>query len=94
MSPNSDPSVITSKSELVADGLLASYLRPLLRNGMHVDIVYQLLVAATEQRHGFLKIPKSWAKGEGDVREMASAGETFLRVFEGHRYAHLAVSTS
>jgi hypothetical protein len=41
---------------------------------MHLDLVYQLLVAATEQRHGFLKIPKGWAKGEADVREMASAG--------------------
>jgi hypothetical protein len=41
---------------------------------MHLDLVYQLLVAATEQRHGFLVIPKGWAKGEADVREMASAG--------------------
>jgi hypothetical protein len=83
---------------------------------MNLDIVYQLLVAATEQRQGFLEIPKGWAEGEGDVREMASAGlveatlndgkeggftainrvtaagEAFLREFEGHRSAHLAVS--
>ena len=85
---------------------------------MNLDLAYQLLVAATEQRHGFLKIPKGWAEGEGDVREMASAGlveatlndgeeggftainrvtaagEAFLREFEGHRFAHLAVSAA
>ena len=41
---------------------------------MNLDLAYQLLVAATEQRHGLLKIPKGWTAGEGDVREMASAG--------------------
>jgi hypothetical protein len=110
---NSDTSVNTSKSELVADAV-----RPLVRDRMNLDLVYQLLVAATEQRHGFLKIPKGWAEGEGDVREMANAGlveatvddgkeggftainrvtaagETFLRLFEGHRFAHLAVSAA
>jgi hypothetical protein len=84
---------------------------------MNLELVYQLLVAATEQRHGFLKIPKGWAEGEGDVREMASAGlveatlndgqeggftsinrvttagEAFLRVFEG-RFARLNVFTA
>jgi hypothetical protein len=39
---------------------------------MHLDLVYQLLFAATEQRHGFLRITKGWA--QDDVREMASAG--------------------
>ena len=85
---------------------------------MNLDLAYQLLVAATEQRHGFLEIPKGWAAGEGDVREMASAGlveatlndgkeggftainrvtaagEAFLRVFEGHRFAHFSTSAA
>ena len=41
---------------------------------MNLDLAYQLLVAATEQRHGFLRIPKGWAAGEGEVTELASAG--------------------
>jgi hypothetical protein len=59
---------------------------------MHLDLVYQLLVAATEQRPGFLKIPKGWAKGEADVREMAAAGLVEATLNDGNGGGSIAIN--
>jgi hypothetical protein len=59
---------------------------------MHLDLVYQLLVAANEQRYGFLKIPNGWAKGEADVREMVSAGLVEATLNDGKEGGFTAIN--
>jgi hypothetical protein len=57
---------------------------------MHLDLAYQLLVAATEQRHGFLRITKGWA--EDDVKEMASAGLVEATLNDGTERGFTAIN--
>ena len=39
---------------------------------MNLPLVYKLLLATTQQRHGFLKLANPWA--DTDVQQMAQAG--------------------
>ena len=58
---------------------------------MNLDTVHEILVATTEQPHGFLKIADP--KLEPEVREMAAAGLITATLRSGKRGSFTAVNS-